>query len=291
MFGECHAHLFMNGYNYREAVNLHKGHIDEKVIRGYLKEYQRRGVCFIRDGGDDLGVSAFVKTIAGEYGIDYRTPIFAIHKNGRYGSIVGKGFDTIKEYAALVKKAKEEGADFIKIMISGLVDFNQFGVITSTPLDREEIDEMIHIAHEEGLAVMAHANGAKTVRDAAECGVDSVEHGRYMDEEAIRAMAEHHTIWVPTVVTVKNLIGCGRYPDEAVKEIYQVDSENLRLGRRLGVTLALGSDAGAYLVPHGEGIEDEYRAFSEIFEASQELDDFLADGERKIRERFRRLDK
>ena len=59
MFGEAHAHLFMNGYDYRKAVETHKGHIEERVLRGYLEEYRKRGVTFIRDGGDDLGVSSF----------------------------------------------------------------------------------------------------------------------------------------------------------------------------------------------------------------------------------------
>ena len=113
MFGEGHAHLFMNGYDYRKAVETHKGHIREDILRGYLEEYRKRGITFIRDGGDNLGVSSFVKTIAAEYGIDYRTPVFAIHKNGRYGSIVGKGFDTVKEYENLVREAKRQGADFI----------------------------------------------------------------------------------------------------------------------------------------------------------------------------------
>lgn len=288
MFGECHAHLFMNGYNYKEAVNLHRNRIERDTIKNYLLEYQKRGIRFIRDGGDDLGVSSYVKTIAADYGIDYRSPIFAIHKNGHYGSIVGKGFDTMAEYAALVKEAKEKGADFIKIMISGLVDFGQFGVITSSPLKREEIREMIHIAHEEGMAVMTHANGSENAKDAAECRADSIEHGRYIDAEAIKAMAEFRTIWVPTLVTVKNLLGCGRYPDETVREIYQVDVQNIRLGKKLGVQMALGSDAGAYMVPHGEGIEDEYQSFAEIFSPSEALDDYLEAGESAIQERFQR---
>ena len=142
MFGEGHAHLFMNGYDYRKAVETHKGHIREDILRGYLEEYRKRGITFIRDGGDDLGVSSFVKNIAAEYGIDYRTPVFAIHKNGHYGSIVGKGFDTVKEYENLVREAKRQGADFIKLMVSGLVDFSKYGVITSTPLSRDEMKEL-----------------------------------------------------------------------------------------------------------------------------------------------------
>ena len=288
MFGEGHAHLFMNGYDYRKAVEMHKGHIREDILRGYLEEYRKRGITFIRDGGDDLGVSSFVKTIAAEYGIDYRTPVFAIHKNGHYGSIVGKGFDTVKEYENLVREAKRQGADFIKLMVSGLVDFSKYGVITSTPLSRDEMKELFQFAHEEGMAVMVHANGAETVQNAAECGADSIEHGRYVDKEAIEAMAEAHTIWVPTVVTVRNLIGCGRFPDEIVRKIYETDCRNIRLGKEKGVTLALGSDAGAYMVPHGKGLEDEYRTFQDIFGEFEELNEYLERGEKELRERFLR---
>lgn len=288
MFGEGHAHLFMNGYDYRKAVETHKGHIREDILRGYLEEYRKRGITFIRDGGDDLGVSSFVKNIAAEYGIDYRTPVFAIHKNGHYGSIVGKGFDSVKEYENLVREAKRQGADFIKLMVSGLVDFSKYGVITSTPLSRDEMKELFQFAHEEGMAVMVHANGAETVRNAAECGADSIEHGRYVDKEAIEAMAEAHTIWVPTVVTVRNLIGCGRFPDEIVRKIYETDCRNIRLGKEKGVTLALGSDAGAYMVPHGKGLEDEYRTFQDIFGESEELNEYLERGEKELRERFLR---
>lgn len=286
MFGEGHAHLFMNGYDYRKAVETHKGHIREDILRGYLEEYRKRGITFIRDGGDDLGVSSFVKNIAAEYGIDYRTPVFAIHKNGHYGSIVGKGFDTVKEYENLVREAKRQGADFIKLMVSGLVDFSKYGVITSTPLSRDEMKELFQFAHEEGMAVMVHANGAETVRNAAECGADSIEHGRYVDEEAIEAMAEAHTIWVPTVVTVRNLIGCGRFPDEIVRKIYETDCRNIRFGKEKGVILVLGSDAGAYMVPHGKGLEDEYRTFQDIFGESEELNAYLRSGEKELRERF-----
>ena len=70
MFGECHAHILMNGYNYKEAVELHRDHVDEKTIRKWFLDYQKSGVTFIRDGGDALGVSVRAKEIAGEYGID-----------------------------------------------------------------------------------------------------------------------------------------------------------------------------------------------------------------------------
>ena len=58
MFGECHAHIIMDGVNYRHAVDMHKNGPDDKIIREHLKAYQERGIVFVRDGGDALGVSA-----------------------------------------------------------------------------------------------------------------------------------------------------------------------------------------------------------------------------------------
>ncbi len=74
------------------------------------------------------------KRLAPEYGIDYRTPVFAIHKRHHYGGIVGLPFDTWTEYEALVLRAKEEGADFIKIMVSGILDFAHAGILTEDGL-------------------------------------------------------------------------------------------------------------------------------------------------------------
>ena len=110
MFGECHAHIFMDGKNYKKAVERHKNGVDESVIRSHFACYQTQGIHFVRDGGDALGVSRRAKELAPEYGIDYRTPIFAIHKNGHYGKIVGKGFDTLKEKVVNPLKGKKIGA-------------------------------------------------------------------------------------------------------------------------------------------------------------------------------------
>ena len=57
MFGECHAHMLMDGIDYREAVKLHRESVCESKIREYFEAYRRAGVAFVRDGGDNCGVS------------------------------------------------------------------------------------------------------------------------------------------------------------------------------------------------------------------------------------------
>ena len=286
MRADCHMHMILDGVYYRAAIDHQKERPDEALIRARLADYRDAGFAFLRDGGDAWGVGAFAAKIAGEYGIDYRTPIFPIHRNGRYGGFIGRGYDTMEEYAALVAEAKAAGADFIKIMISGLMDFDRFGRITSEPLPPEEIAELIRIAHGEGFRVMAHANGAAIVRAAAEAGVDSVEHGAYLDEEALAAMAEANVVWTPTISTVGNLIGEGRYPDAVLRPLFELQAENIRRFAAMGGMIAPGSDAGAYAVPHARGSMDENRHLTNILGVGAEAR--LEAGAREIARRFRR---
>lgn len=288
MFGENHAHIFMNAVNYKKAVKCHEQGVDEQIIRAHFQAYQDKGITFVRDGGDYLHVSEKAREIAGEYGITYRTPLFAIHKNGHYGKIVGRGFDNMKEYASLVQTVKSMGGDFIKIMTTGIMDFDTDGSVTETALCGQEVKEMVHIAHEEGLAVMSHTNGAEAVAVAVLAGADSIEHGNYVDEDTLKLMAEFEVVWVPTITVVKNIIGCGRFSDEVLNKIWDAGSKNIRMGYELGVKMALGSDAGAYLVPHGQGLLDEWGCFQEILGDKTDLEKRLLEGEEIIRKKFKK---
>lgn len=286
MFGECHAHIFMNGYDYKKAVADHKQVPNEELIRAHLLAYQKMGVTYVRDGGDIYGACSLAKKIAGEYGIEYRIPVFAIHKNGHYGGIVGFGFDTMKEYEALVSKAQNEGADFIKIMTTGIMDFEEAGVLTGEKLSLEEVKEMVHIAHEKGLAVMAHTNGTRAVQEALEAGVDSIEHGNYTDEATIRMLADTKTIWIPTAVTIGNLRGSGRFSEVQVERILEMAKERIADAFAYDAHIGLGSDAGAFCVAHGQGILDEYNLFLAVAGNKEMVDSRIARSEKMLRERF-----
>lgn len=281
MLGECHAHVIMDGKNYKEAVALHKNGVVEDVIHECFKKYREAGITFIRDGGDSYGVSKRAKELAQEYDIQYVTPIFAIHKKGHYGSIVGRAFSDLKEYHDLVKEVARSGGDFIKIMVSGLIDFSQYGILTEEALDAELIYEMIHIAHEEGMAVMAHCNGARTMEAAAQAGVDSIEHGAYSDEQALFCMAEKGVVWTPTISPIGNLEGGGRFDDDITEKITANHLTMVKRFEELGGRIALGSDAGAWRVPHVTGLKTELAYLKKIVSEVH-----LADTEKIVREKF-----
>ena len=281
MIYECHGHIILDGIAYSSAVARHQSGANESFLRGNLKLCMEYGITFYRDGGDKHGASACAKNIAGEYGIDYRTPIYIIHKKGYYGGMFGRAFESIPEYRGLVAEAIRLGADFIKTTASGLLDFAHGGGVTGLALASHELCEMVNIAHGEGLAVMIHANGADNIKRAAESGADSIEHGYYMDKAALRIMAQTGSIWVPTCVTASNLIGAGRYDDIVLQKIHDGHRAALIEAPAIGVPVACGSDAGASCVPQGKGTLDELAVLDSLgIDAAQ--------GNRKIAEVFKR---
>ena len=290
MFGECHGHIILDGVNYTDAVTLHDADVREEIIHKHFALYQECGIAFFRDGGDNRGVSKRAAVIAPEYGIDYRTPIYALHKSGNYGDIVGFGFSDIKQFRKRLEDVSTQGADFIKIMASGIIDFDRFGAISEGFLTFEELKEIIHIIHQEGFSVMVHVNGSETIAHAIEAGADSIEHGFYMDDDTIATLVHSSCVWVPTVSTVANLLDDPnqRFDQVTVRKIVQLHSENILKAIKKGAHIALGSDAGAYLVPHCKGTKDEYAYLSKIVSDINLLHNVLTEGENVIKHKFRR---
>ena len=264
-------HMVLDGQDWKAAIAAHRQAPCESLIRQRLESYRRRGYTYLRDGGDRWGAGRRARELSGRYGITYRTPLAPLCKEGCYGAFIGESFRDLKEYATMVKRQREAGADFIKIMISGLMDFAQPGVLFMAGPTEGEIRQMVHIARQEGFSVMAHCNGATAALAAAEAGVDSIEHGAYLNREALEAMAENHVIWVPTLSTIGNLLGKGRYPDGAVEKILNSAFENVAAYRALGGFVAPGSDAGAWAVPHEADTEQAWLIKAGICEADQEM--------------------
>lgn len=282
MEADCHMHMVLDGEDWRKAVARHAIKPDIPWIRRVLSQYHDNGITYLRDGGDRWGVGAAARELASEYGITYKTPLAPLHKEGNYGGFIGEAWHDLKEYAILVRRIRERGGDFVKIMISGLMDFDRFGVLRPSPLSNLEICELIHIAHEEGFRVMAHCNGARVAETAAMAGVDSIEHGAYLDEDAMIAMKENGTVWVPTLSTIGNLRHQGRFDEASVEKILDTAIENVAYFGSIGGLLAPGTDAGAWSVPHG--IQSEYPLLQEAL--GSKTNEILLCGINEIKRKF-----
>lgn len=159
--------------------------------------------------------------------------------------------------AAVQHKVRENikyGADLIKVCATGgvlsLGDNPQHAQYTL-----EEMKAIVADAHRLGRKVAAHAHGAEGIRWAAEAGVDSIEHGSYIDDPAIAAMKEHGTYLVPTLYLGDWMIdnaGLTRLPAPLLakaQEVIPAARKNIAHAFASGVKVALGTDAAVY--PHG----------------------------------------
>ena len=121
---ECHGHLMMDGEDFKAARERHRHGVDETRLRQELSALRDAGVEYFREGGDAWGVGERGRELATEYGIMLTTPLYAIHKKGRYGGIVGRGWETLDEAEQLIYEAKERA---LGLPIGGLNHYHGLG--------------------------------------------------------------------------------------------------------------------------------------------------------------------
>lgn len=152
------------------------------------------------------------------------------------------------ECSVRVREAAKYGADLIKITATGGIMSQQARGL-GQHLNDEELSAIVKSAHDLGLKVASHAHGLAGVAASVRAGVDSIEHGTYLDAETARAMAARGTYLVPTLGLVDghDAADADRLtPAVRAKmvEARKVSGQNIRLAKRHGVKIAFGTDAG-----------------------------------------------
>ena len=163
------------------------------------------------------------------------------------------------ECTAKVRKASRNGSNVIKITATGGV-LSQQGRGLGAHFTDDEMTAIADTAHSLGLKVMAHAHGARGVEAAAAAGIDSIEHGTFADEQALRVMKARGTYLVPTLLAFRGVsegLGTGMYTPVVENKIRMTLSEvgkAVGLAKQLGVPVAFGTDAGVFA--HGRNAEE-----------------------------------
>ena len=159
-----------------------------------------------------------------------------------------------------VRQHYKDGADLIKIMPSGGV-LDESASVDNAQMTIEEVKAVVAAAHDYGFTVAAHAHGAEAIRRAVVGGVDSIEHGTFMDEADMKLMKEHGTWYVPTIIAGKYVEEKanvpGYYPAQIAAKAKQVSPLiQATAGRayKAGVKIAFGTDAAVY--PHGQNAKE-----------------------------------
>lgn len=150
-----------------------------------------------------------------------------------------------------VRQNIKYGADLIKVCATGGV-LSKGDDPQASQYSLEELKALVADAHRLGRKVAAHAHGAEGILFASDAGVDSIEHGTYIDADDIAAMKSHGTWLVPTLYLIDWMRENGRLPAMFQKKMIDVSAVvvgNQRRAIAAGVKVALGTDAAVY--PHG----------------------------------------
>ncbi len=275
-FFDCHVHVMLTDLDHLRMMAtpfslnfFHAGQNLQKTLTG--------GVTSIRDAGlADLGIKRAVETglVAGprmQVAIDMisqtgghndtwelcgsHVELFPQHPGRPSG--VADGVDAVRKKAREMIRA---GADVLKVATSGGVlsptDSPHHGQFTDA-----EVAAIVEEANAVGIPVMAHAQGTDGIKRALRTGVRSIEHGIYLDDEAIEMMLETGTWLVPTLLCPQSVLRAADagapLSEEAVAQtraVIDLHRDSIKRAHAAGVRIAMGTDSG--IGEHGTNLEE-----------------------------------
>ncbi|MCG7345725.1 amidohydrolase family protein [Sporosarcina sp. ACRSL] len=276
-FIDTHVHMMLEYSPVHERLATPFSFMYYKAAQ-YLKATLDAGVTSVRDAlGTDLGVKKAVEeglipgprlqlsinalTITGGHGDGYTVSGNVIDLlPSPYPGMPNGVCDGVEEVRKKTREMLRAGAEVIKVHATG-------GVLSATDhpeFTQFSFEELKVIVEEgrfrKGVKVMAHAQGAEGIKNAVRAGVHSIEHGIFIDDEAIELMLENGTYLVPTLlapVAVLETAADTGMPETAVqksKEVIQQHTESFQKAYKAGVKIAMGTDAG--VMKHGTNLRE-----------------------------------
>ena len=274
---DVHVHLTMNSGEpwYMGYTKKYSNAYATTVGLTHALDMARAGFTTVRDlGGDTNAVTAMRDAVN-----EGRFPGPRIRVSGAPLSIIGGHADQatglppelaeaineahlnpsvctgVEECQKVVRQLAAAGVDVIKVMATGgVLDPGAMGL--EQHFTDAELKGIVDMAHSLHLKTAAHAHGARGILAATNAGIDSIEHGTFLDEAGARAMKAHGTYYSATLMAfsgVQRLIGSGKLAPESeykAKQTFAVWGKGLNLAYRTGVKIALGTDSA--VAPHSE---------------------------------------
>ena len=265
-FIDCHVHICFDA-SADPATQAQKDSPTTMALKS--AQFARRtvlaGVTTIRDMGGMNGVDYGLRD-AIRAGLIEGPRILAsgqlICMTGGHGWMLGgREADGPDEVRKAAREQIKAGSDLVKLMATG-------GVMTpgvepgSAQLTEEELRAGVEEAHKAGRKAASHAQGTDGVLNALRAGIDSIEHGIFLDDECVSLMLDRRVTFIPTISALTNISGKGvadGLPDYVVEKTARVrpfQLESIRLAHGAGVTIAAGTDAGTPFNRHGDNLQE-----------------------------------
>ena len=273
---DCHVHVMMSGVDVLRQLQTPFSYPFYEAVHN-LRRTLGLGITQVRDaGGADLGVAGAVRrglvagprmriaismlSQTGGHGDGWHVcgaelPLMGPHP-GRPNTVV----DGPDEMRRAVRELLRAGADVLKVATSG-------GVLSARDDPRHahfrpaELDVLVAEANAAHVAVMAHAQGAEGIKAAVRAGIRSIEHGIFLDDEAIDLMLERGTWLVPTLIAPRAVLDAAAVGAslpvavvEKARYVQAVHEASVSRAVAAGVRIAMGTDSG--VGPHGSNLDE-----------------------------------
>lgn len=274
---DTHVHMMLEYSPVAERLNTPFSFMYYQALN-YMKNTLHAGVTSVRDAlGADLGVKKAVEdglvsgprlqlsinalTITGGHGDGYTTSATEVDliPSGYPGMPDGK-CDGVEEVRKKTREMLRAGAEVIKVHATG-------GVLSATDhpeytqFSQAELEAIVEEGRfRKGIKVMAHAQGAEGIKNAVRAGVHSIEHGIFLDDEAIELMLEKGTYLVPTLLAPLAVLETAEeagMPESSVqqsREVLEIHKASIAKAHKAGVKIAMGTDAG--VMKHGTNLRE-----------------------------------
>jgi imidazolonepropionase-like amidohydrolase len=274
---DCHTHVVVSSIDTMRLLQMPFSYRFFQAARN-LEATLRIGITTVRDaGGADLGIKQAVEDGI-VVGPRMQISLSMISQTGGHGDgwmPSGGSIDALlpkhpgvprtivdgpEEMRRTVRTLIRMGADVIKVATSGGV-LSPRDKPTHAHLRPDELDVLVEEAAAAGIWVMAHAQATPGIKNAIRAGIRSIEHGIYLDDEAIQLMLERGTWLVPTLVAPRGVIDAAdagaSIPEASVakaREVVETHRQSFSRAVAAGVRVAMGTDSG--VTPHGDNLRE-----------------------------------
>ena len=273
---DSHVHLMFEGINIPKMMGTPFS-LNFYTAIDNMRRTLDAGITSVRDaGGADAGVKQAVEqglipgprmqisisllTTTGGHGDGWTLSGNEFNLFPAYPGNPDGRCDGVEEVRKKVREVLRAGAEVIKVCSTGGVlsptDHPEF-----TQFCEEELRVMVEEARfRRGIKVMSHAQGSEGIKNALRAGIHSIEHGIFLDDEAIDLFLETGAFLVPTLLAplaVLEIGKAGAMPDYGIRkaqEVMEIHSESIAKAHKAGVKIAMGTDAG--VMPHGTNLRE-----------------------------------
>jgi imidazolonepropionase-like amidohydrolase len=262
---DCHVHLCLDG-SADPIQSLEKDSVAMITLKAARHAYLSllAGVTTVRDLGSVNGVSGSLRdaiNLSLAIGPRVVSTNQGVCITGGHGWPLSRQADGPDDVRRAVREQIRAGADAIKMVATG-------GVITqgvepgSPQFTLEELKAGAEEAHKAGRKIATHAQGNQGIKDSLRAGFDTIEHGIFLDDEAIGLFLEKKAILVPTLSAPFNIMekgeksGIPSFIIEKTRKVKDAHVESIKKAHKAGITIASGADAGTPFNIHGKNLRE-----------------------------------